>query len=118
LWLAAAALAPQSHADSGRLKLSRARKNFDESRRRRLRHESYVRDITYPAGYYPEISLAHLEFSLWCAGAPLRAAPAKKILELGCGQGFGLALLAAESKDDDCARQMRKQKIAIQEKYE
>jgi SAM-dependent methyltransferase len=64
-----------------------------------LRHESYVRDITYPAGYYPEISLAHLEFSLWCAGAPLRAAPAKKILELGCGQGFGLALLAAANPD-------------------
>ncbi|MGO8738999.1 methyltransferase regulatory domain-containing protein [Rhodoblastus sp.] len=63
-----------------------------------MRQDFYIRDLTYSAGYYPEISPAHLAFSLWSAGAPAPAA-ARKMLELGCGQGFGLALLAAANPD-------------------
>ena len=58
----------------------------------------YVSDIGYSAGFYPEISPAHLAFAQWCAG---REAPPRlrRMLELGCGQGFGLALLAAANPD-------------------
>lgn len=58
----------------------------------------YAIDIGYSAGFYPEISPSHLAFAQWCAGRT-PPPPPRRMLELGCGQGFGLALLAAANPD-------------------
>jgi SAM-dependent methyltransferase len=61
---------------------------------------SYVTDIGYTAGFYPETAPAHLAFAALIAGrAPGGAARPERVLELGFGQGFGLALLAASNPD-------------------
>ncbi len=62
-----------------------------------MAQDAYIRDFAYTAGYYPELAPQHLGFGLFCAGAA--APPVRKMLELGCGQGFGLALLAAANPD-------------------
>ena len=60
----------------------------------------YVADVGYTAGFYRETAPAHLAFTALCLGrSPGRAARPKKVLELGFGQGFGLALLAAANPD-------------------
>lgn len=60
----------------------------------------YVADIGYTSGFYRETAPAHMAFAALCAGgAPGRALAPKRVLELGFGQGFGLALLAAANPD-------------------
>jgi Predicted methyltransferase regulatory domain len=60
----------------------------------------YVSDIGYTASFYRETAPAHLAFAALCAGrSPGRALKPKRMLELGFGQGFGLALLAAANPD-------------------
>jgi SAM-dependent methyltransferase len=56
----------------------------------------YVADIAYTAGFYPETTPNHLAFAaLSIRRSPGRALRPERVLELGFGQGFGLALLAA-----------------------
>jgi SAM-dependent methyltransferase len=60
----------------------------------------YVSDIGYTAGFYPETAPAHIAFAALCgANSPGLAWRPRRILELGFGQGFGLALLAAANPD-------------------
>ena len=60
----------------------------------------YVTDIGYTAAFYPETAPAHMAFAALCAGrSPGRALHPARVLELGFGQGFGLALLAAANPD-------------------
>jgi SAM-dependent methyltransferase len=60
----------------------------------------YVADIGYTAGFYPETAPAHIAFAALCGGnSPGLAFRPRRILELGFGQGFGLALLAAANPD-------------------
>jgi SAM-dependent methyltransferase len=60
----------------------------------------YVADVAYTAGFYPETAPAHLAFAALCRrrSAGLAWRP-RRVLELGFGQGFGLALLAAANPD-------------------
>lgn len=59
-----------------------------------------VADIPYTAGFYNEMAPSHLAFATIAAGrAPGAAAQPRRVLELGVGRGFGLALLAAASPD-------------------
>lgn len=61
---------------------------------------SYVADIAYTAGFYPETAPAHLAFAALCRRcSPGLAWLPQRVLELGFGQGFGLALLAAANPD-------------------
>jgi SAM-dependent methyltransferase len=62
--------------------------------------DGYVSDIGYTAGFYPETAPGRIAFAALAAGreAGAGAAPAR-VLELGFGQGFGLALLAAANPD-------------------
>jgi SAM-dependent methyltransferase len=60
----------------------------------------YVGDIAYTAGFYPETAPVHLAFAALCRGrSPGRTWRPSRVLELGFGQGFGLALLAAANPD-------------------
>ena len=60
----------------------------------------YVADIGYTAGFYSHTAPPHMAFAMLAAGfSPGRALRPKRILELGFGQGFGLALLAAANPD-------------------
>ncbi len=60
----------------------------------------YVADIPYTAGFYPETAPAYMAFAALCRGrAPGLASRPRRVLELGFGQGFGLALLAAANPD-------------------
>jgi SAM-dependent methyltransferase len=60
----------------------------------------YVADIAYTAGFYPETAPAHLAFAALCRGrSPGLASRPRRVLELGFGQGFGLALQAAANPD-------------------
>jgi SAM-dependent methyltransferase len=62
--------------------------------------KGYVTDIGYTAGFYRETAPAHMAFAALTLGrSPGRALTPKLVLELGCGQGFGLALLAAANPD-------------------
>ena len=60
----------------------------------------YVADIGYTSGFYRETAPSHMAFAALTTGhAPGRALAPKRVLELGFGQGFGLALLAAANPD-------------------
>jgi SAM-dependent methyltransferase len=60
----------------------------------------YVMDVGYTAGFYPQLAPPHLAFAALAAGrSPGRALGPQRVLELGFGQGFGLALLAAANPD-------------------
>jgi SAM-dependent methyltransferase len=60
----------------------------------------YVDDIAYTAGFYPDTAPAHMAFAALCRQrAPGLAWRPRRVLELGFGQGFGLALLAAANPD-------------------
>lgn len=60
----------------------------------------YITDIGYTANFYPETAPAHLAFAALVVGrSPGGAARPARVLELGFGQGFGLALLAAANPD-------------------
>jgi SAM-dependent methyltransferase len=60
----------------------------------------YVADIGYTSGFYRETAPGHMAFAALASGrAPGRALAPRRVLELGCGQGFGLALLAAANPD-------------------
>jgi len=60
----------------------------------------YIADVAYTAGFYPETAPAHMAFAALCrARAPGLAWQPRRVLELGFGQGFGLALLAAANPD-------------------
>jgi SAM-dependent methyltransferase len=60
----------------------------------------YVADIGYTAGFYRETAPSHMAFAALTIGrSPGRALKPKRVLELGFGQGFGLALLAAANPD-------------------
>jgi hypothetical protein len=65
-----------------------------------IESEGYIADVGYTAGFYPETAPGHLAFAAMAAGsAPGGAAAPARVLELGFGQGFGLALLAAANPD-------------------
>ena len=65
-----------------------------------LQTNGYITDVGYTAGFYPETAPAHLTFAALVAGrAPGGAFRPRRVLELGFGQGFGLALLAAANPD-------------------
>jgi len=60
----------------------------------------YVADLGYTAGFYRETAPSHMAFAALALGkSPGRALKPHRILELGFGQGFGLALLAAANPD-------------------
>jgi SAM-dependent methyltransferase len=60
----------------------------------------YVADVAYTAGFYPETAPAHMAFAALCRRrSPGLASRPRRVLELGFGQGFGLALLAAANPD-------------------
>jgi SAM-dependent methyltransferase len=60
----------------------------------------YVADVGYTAGFYRETAPIHMAFAALSIGrSPGRALHPKRMLELGFGQGFGLALLAAANPD-------------------
>jgi SAM-dependent methyltransferase len=60
----------------------------------------YVADVGYTTGFYPETAPSHMAFAALATGrAPGRALAPRRVLELGFGQGFGLALLAAANPD-------------------
>ncbi|MGI3899881.1 MAG: class I SAM-dependent methyltransferase [Janthinobacterium lividum] len=60
----------------------------------------YVTDIHYTARFYPETAPAHIAFAMAAAGQdPGRSRLPERVFELGCGRGFGLALLAAANPD-------------------
>jgi SAM-dependent methyltransferase len=60
----------------------------------------YVADIGYTAAFYREMAPSHLGFAALSIGrSPGHAWRPKRILELGFGQGLGLALLAAANPD-------------------
>jgi SAM-dependent methyltransferase len=60
----------------------------------------YVADVAYTAGFYPETAPAHMAFATLCRGrGPGLALQPGRVLDLGFGQGFGLALLAAANPD-------------------
>ena len=62
----------------------------------------YVTDIGYTAHFYREMAPAHLAFAALISGrSPGRALNPQRVVELGCGQGFGLALLAAANPQID-----------------
>ena len=60
----------------------------------------YIADVAYTAGFYPETAPAHIAFgALSRRRSPGLAWRPRRVLELGFGQGFGLALLAAANPD-------------------
>ena len=60
----------------------------------------YVADVPYTADFYPETAPSYIAFAALCRGTPpgLARRP-RRVIELGCGQGFGLALLAASNPE-------------------
>ena len=62
--------------------------------------QGYVADIGYTAGFFRQTTPSHLSFAALTIGrSPGRAIRPRRVLELGFGQGFGLALLAAANPD-------------------
>jgi SAM-dependent methyltransferase len=65
-----------------------------------LQQDEYVRDISYTPGFYPQLSPHWLSFSALIASREAgRGLRPRHVYELGIGQGFGLALLAAANPD-------------------
>jgi SAM-dependent methyltransferase len=63
----------------------------------------YVADVGYTAGFYPETTPNHMAFAaLSIRRSPGRALRPERMLELGFGQGFGLALIAAANPHLAC----------------
>jgi SAM-dependent methyltransferase len=57
-------------------------------------------DVEYTAGFYREMAPSHLAFAAIATGyVPGLGPRPRRMLELGFGQGFGLALLAAANPD-------------------
>ena len=68
--------------------------------RRGLSQDGYILDIGYTAGFHPETAPRRLAFAALAAGrAPRPALRPGRVFELGMGQGFGLALLAAANPE-------------------
>jgi SAM-dependent methyltransferase len=64
------------------------------------RNAGPLADVAYTAGFYREMAPSHLAFAAIAAGsAPGLGLQPRRVLELGFGQGFGLALLAAANPD-------------------
>ncbi|WP_413989004.1 methyltransferase regulatory domain-containing protein [Labrys okinawensis] len=62
--------------------------------------DGYITDIGYTSDFYSEMAPSHLAFSSLVAGCdPGGTLRPGRVLELGFGQGFGLALLAAANPD-------------------
>lgn len=64
--------------------------------------DGYVSDVAYTLGYYRELSPAFLTYV--CESNGVKGPPAGRRLrycELGCGRGYGTALLAAANPDMD-----------------
>ena len=63
----------------------------------------YNVSMGYSYGFYREMAPDWLDFCAWIGGfePPQRAGRPFRYLELGCGQGFGLALLAAANPDSE-----------------
>src|SRR6476660_2373796 len=62
--------------------------------------QGYVADIGYTAGFFRQTTPSHMAFAALAIGrSPGRALRPARVLELGFGQGFGLALLAAANPD-------------------
>ncbi|MCK0206661.1 class I SAM-dependent methyltransferase [Starkeya koreensis] len=62
----------------------------------------YVSDVTYTLGFYRELAPSFLQFV--CESNGVQGAPRDRRLrycELGCGRGYGTALLAAANSDID-----------------
>ena len=58
--------------------------------------EGYTSDIEYPASYYRELDPDYLNFCAILAGVePIATTEAFNYCELGCGQGLGVLVLAA-----------------------
>src|SRR6516165_3392202 len=63
----------------------------------------YVADIGYTSNFYRETAPSHMAFAALSIGrSPGRALRPERMLELGFGQGFGLALLAAANPHVAC----------------
>src|SRR5438270_6372477 len=59
-----------------------------------------VADVAYTPGFYREMAPSHLAFTAIAAGhSPGAAQRPQRMLELGFGRGFGLALLAAANPE-------------------
>jgi SAM-dependent methyltransferase len=59
-----------------------------------------LRDVGYTAGFFREMAPTHLAFAaLLCGHSPGANLQPQRMMELGFGQGFGLALLAAANPD-------------------
>jgi SAM-dependent methyltransferase len=84
-----------------RTRTARAARPFARTRTRSVNATGdTITDIGYTAGFYPETAPGHMGFAALCAGrSPGLALRPRRMLELGFGQGFGLALLAAANPD-------------------
>jgi len=64
--------------------------------------DGYFTDIQYTGHYYPELAPGFMAFACLRQGVrPPALGPGSAYLELGCGQGFGLNLLAAANPGVD-----------------
>lgn len=61
-------------------------------------NEGYVTDLGYTYGYYREMAPGAIRFALNAAGFEAPPAEGFNYCELACGQGFGLALMAAANQ--------------------
>jgi SAM-dependent methyltransferase len=60
----------------------------------------YVSDVAYTLGFYPELAPAHLNYVCAINGvAGIATTGPLRYCELGCGRGYGTALLAAANPD-------------------
>jgi len=58
--------------------------------------DGYFTDVSYTSNFYPELAPGFMAFACLRQGVRAPAlGPGATYLELGCGQGFGLNLLAA-----------------------
>jgi SAM-dependent methyltransferase len=66
------------------------------------RSHGYDTSVGYSFGFYREMAPDWLDLCLRAAGhAPARVGSSYRYLELGCGQGFGLCLLAAANPESE-----------------
>lgn len=64
-----------------------------------MQENEYVRDVSYTAGFYPQLGPHWISFAALIAGHAAGPARPNYVYELGIGQGFGIALLAAANPD-------------------